>query len=152
MIFAGWGVLEPVHDPEPLPDRLRRLPPPGLAASFFKRGGKPFDRPHSPLDRRNLLSYSEAVIKSFAHKGLERFFYDGSKKGVNPDHARRIGDILDRLDAAVVVQDMAFPGSGLHPLKGDLKGHWAVKVSGNWRVVFRFEDRDAYVVDYRDYH
>ncbi|MBK8869621.1 MAG: type II toxin-antitoxin system RelE/ParE family toxin [Elusimicrobia bacterium] len=92
------------------------------------------------------------MIKSFAHKGLERYFYDGSKRGIRPEHAQKIGDILDRLNASFVVQDMGFPGSGLHPLKGDLKDHWAVKVSGNWRVVFRFDGGNAYVVDYRDYH
>lgn len=60
--------------------------------------------------------------------------------------------ILDRLDAAVQVQDMDYPGSSLHPLKGKLAGRWAVKVSGNWRVIFRFDAGDAYVVDYVDYH
>ena len=57
-----------------------------------------------------------------------------------------------RLNAAAVVGDMDYPGSGLHPLKGDLMGHWAVKVSGNWRLVFRFENGDAFVVDCADYH
>lgn len=92
------------------------------------------------------------MIKIFQHKGLEKLFYDGTKKGVQPRHAQKLEDILDRLDAAVVVSDMKYPGSGLHPLKGKLKGNWAVKVSGNWRVIFRFENGDAYVVDYLDYH
>lgn len=92
------------------------------------------------------------VIKSFRHKGLEKLFHDGTKKGIRPEHAGKLEDILDRLNAAAVVGDMDYPGSGLHPLKGDLIGHWAVKVSGNWRVVFRFENGDAYVVDYADYH
>lgn len=92
------------------------------------------------------------MIKTFDHKGLERFFLDGSKRGINPDHATKLGDILDRLDASADVSDMNYPGAGLHPLKGDLKNHWAVKVSGNWRVVFKFESGNAYVVDYRDYH
>jgi proteic killer suppression protein len=92
------------------------------------------------------------MIKTFVHKGLERFFYDGSKRGIRPEHAQKIGDILDRLNASHVVQDMGFPGSGLHPLKKNFKDHWAVRVSGNWRVVFRFESGNAYVVDYRDYH
>lgn len=60
--------------------------------------------------------------------------------------------MLDRLDNASVVQDMDAPGYALHPLKGDLKGYWSVKVSGNWRLTFRFEDGNAYVVDYQDYH
>jgi toxin HigB-1 len=92
------------------------------------------------------------VIKSFQHKGLERFFYDGDKRGIQAQHTQRIADILDRLDASVVVQDMSFPGSGMHRLKGTLKNHWSVRVSGNQRITFRFEDGNAYVVDYQDYH
>jgi len=92
------------------------------------------------------------MIKSFSHKGLEDFFYAGSLRGIQAKHADRLARILDRLDAAEVVMDMAYPGSALHPLKGDLHGVWSVKVSGNWRIVFRFEDGNAYVVDYLDYH
>jgi proteic killer suppression protein len=92
------------------------------------------------------------VIRSFRHKGLERLFLDGTKKGVLPRHARKLTDILDRLEAAATANDMAYPGSGLHPLKGPLKGNWAVTVSGNWRVTFRFENGDAHAVDYLDYH
>lgn len=92
------------------------------------------------------------MIKSFRHKGLESLFFDGTKKGIQPEHAVRLGDILDRLDAAAEIGDMDYPGAVLHPLKGDLKGHWSVKVSGNWRVTFRFKDGDAYAVDYIDYH
>ena len=86
------------------------------------------------------------------HKGLERFFYDGNKRGIQAQHGQRLADILDRHDASVSVQDMSFPGSGLHRLKGTLKHHWSVRVSGNWRITFRFEDGNAYVVDYQDYH
>ena len=92
------------------------------------------------------------MIKSFQHKGLERFFYDGNKRGIQPDHAQKIADILDRLDASVVIQDMDYPGSNLHRLKGKLKENWSVKVSGNWRITFKFIDGNAYVVDYQDYH
>ena len=92
------------------------------------------------------------MIKNFRHKGLEKLFWDGSKKGVKPDQAQKLTDILDRLDAAAVIGDMDYPGSGLHPLKGGLKGRWSVKVSGNWRATFRFENGDAYEVDYGDYH
>lgn len=60
--------------------------------------------------------------------------------------------MLDRLDNAVEVQDMDAPGYVLHPLKGSLKGYWSVKVSGNWRMTFRFENGNAYVVNYQDYH
>ena len=92
------------------------------------------------------------MIKSFRHKGLEGLFFDGTKKGVQPQHAQKLEDILDRLDAAETIGDMDYPGSNLHPLKGPLKRFWAVKVSGNWRVIFEFENGDAHVVDYVDYH
>lgn len=92
------------------------------------------------------------MITSFAHKGLENLFYDDSKKGIQAIHARKLQDILDRLDAAHEIRDMAYPGSDLHPLKDDLIGFWAVKVSGNWRVIFRFTDGNASDVDYVDYH
>ncbi len=92
------------------------------------------------------------MIKSFAHKGLEKFFTEGSTKGIQAKHKAKLRLILALLDAAQAVQDMNFPGSGFHSLKGDKKDHWAVKVSGNWRIIFRFEDGNAYVVDYLDYH
>ena len=92
------------------------------------------------------------MIKSFKHKGLEKLFYTGSKKGIRPDHAARLERILDRLDAANDVKDMNYPGSFLHQLTGDKKGLYSVKVSGNWRVFFKFADGDAYIVNYDDYH
>ena len=104
------------------------------------------------LARRNPTGYTPAMIVSFTHKGLEDFFYDGSKRGIQPRHAQKLADILDRLNAAHVVQDMRYPGAELHPLKGNLAGYWAVKVSGNWRVIFRFADNNASHVGYVDYH
>ena len=92
------------------------------------------------------------MIKTFSHKGLEDFFYDGTKKGIQVIHAKKLADILDTLNAAEDIIDMNFPGSDLHPLKGKLKGFWAVTVSGNWRVVFRFKEGNVYEVDYIDYH
>ena len=92
------------------------------------------------------------MIKSFEHKGLEAFFYEGSTKGIQPQHADKLRYRLDRLNNAEVISDMDFPGYDLHPLKGDLKGHWAVRVSGNWRMTFRFEGGSAYIVNYHDYH
>lgn len=92
------------------------------------------------------------MIKSFQHKGLEKLFLYGTKKGVQPEHSKKLEAILDRLDAAAAIGDMDYPGSYLHPLKGDLRGRWSVKVSGNWRIIFRFENGDAYVVDYVDCH
>ena len=104
------------------------------------------------LDRRNLLGYSSFMIKTFSHKGLEDFFFDGTKKRIQPKHADRISGILDRLDAATAIGDMNFPGSGLHLLEPKKRGRWSVKVSGNWRITFRFKGGDAYEVDYLDYH
>ena len=92
------------------------------------------------------------MIKSFAHKGLEDYFYEGTTKGIQAKHADKLRYRLDRLNNAGAVNDMDFPGYDLHQLKGKLKGHWSVKVSGNWRLTFRFEDGDAHVVDYQDYH
>jgi len=92
------------------------------------------------------------VIRSFRHKGLQRFFFDGNKKGIQPKHAEKLADILDLLDATSEIKDMNFPGSDLHPMKGDLRGFWSVKVSGNWRIVFRFDNGDVFDVDYVDYH
>lgn len=92
------------------------------------------------------------MIKSFSHKGLQDFFYEGTKKGIQPKHAQRISDILDLLDAAEKIEDMNFPGSGLHSLKGDRKGEWSVKVSGNWRITFKFIEGSAIKVNYEDYH
>ena len=94
----------------------------------------------------------ERMIKSFTHKGLEDFFYEGTTKGIQVKHAERLRNILDLLDYAEAVRDMNFPSSGLHQLKGKSKGIWSVKVSGNWRLTFRFECGNAYVVNYEDYH
>lgn len=92
------------------------------------------------------------MIKSFKHKGLELFFYTGTKKGIKPEHAGKLERILDRLNAANDLKDMNYPGSNLHALSGTLKGQYSVRVSGNWRVIFEFENGDAYIVDYDDYH
>jgi proteic killer suppression protein len=92
------------------------------------------------------------MIKSFKHKGLEDFFYTGKKKSIKPEHADRLERILDRLNSASELLDMNYPGSNLHKLTGDRKGHYAVKVSGNWRLCFEFRKGDVYLVDYNDYH
>jgi proteic killer suppression protein len=92
------------------------------------------------------------MITSFRHKGLEKFFLTGKTSGIRNDHATRLRLILGRLSVSRNPRDMALPGLRLHPLKGDWKGFFAVSVSGNWRVVFRFEAQDAIDVDYLDYH
>ena len=92
------------------------------------------------------------MIKSFSHKGLERFFLTGSKSGIQAKHAPKLRLILARLHASTSPQDMALPGLRLHELTGNRKGSWAVDVSGNWRVTFRFIGADVEVVNYEDYH
>lgn len=91
-------------------------------------------------------------IKSFRHKGLEEFHLTGSKRGIRPEHAAKLADVLDVLNRAATVNDTAYPGSFLHPLKGELDGYWSVRISGNWRLIFRFKAGDIYLVDYVDYH
>ena len=92
------------------------------------------------------------MIQSIKHRGLKRYHERGDASRLNPNHIRRLQLILTALEATATVEDMAFPGSGLHHLRGDLDGFWSVKVSGNWRVIFRFENGDAYDVDYLEYH
>jgi toxin HigB-1 len=92
------------------------------------------------------------MIKSFAHVGLKRFFETGSKAGIQVVHAKRLRAMLTVLSVARGPQDMDINGWRLHKLVGDMKGHWSVAVSGNWRMTFRFTGEDAEVVDYLDYH
>ena len=92
------------------------------------------------------------MIRSFRHKGLKRLYQTGSHQGVRPEHVKRLKLILARLDASQAPRDMGLPGLNLHPLKGFYEGFWAVSVSGNWRIIFRFEDNSAVDVDYLDYH
>lgn len=92
------------------------------------------------------------MIKSFRHKGLKAFFETGSKAGIQAHHASRLRRQLARLEVARVAQDVNLPGWELHPLHGSMVGHFAITVSGNWRVTFRFEGTDVVLVDYMDYH
>lgn len=92
------------------------------------------------------------MIRSIRHKGLKRLHEDDDPRGVIAEHVIRLRDILARLDAARTVKDLDLPGLRLHPLKGELRGFWAVTVRANWRVTFRFADPDAFEVDYVDYH
>lgn len=92
------------------------------------------------------------VIKSIKHKGLRKLFLTGSTAGIVAAHSQKLKDILDLLDAAHDIRDMNFPGPGLHGLKGKYKGYWAVSVSGNWRIIFRFQNAEAFDIDYLDYH
>lgn len=92
------------------------------------------------------------MIRSIKHKGLRRLFLEGTKSGVQPRHAERLSLILSWLGSAVEAKDMDLPGLKLHRLKGTRKDTWSVWVSGNWRVTFSFEGKDAADVDYEDYH
>lgn len=92
------------------------------------------------------------MIRSFIHKGLERFFKTGKTSGIQASHTKRIRLILSNLDQAESADDMDLPGLQLHELKGKRRGVWAVSVSGNWRITFRFIDRDVEIVNYEDYH
>ena len=88
----------------------------------------------------------------FAHKGLQRFYARGDARGLNADYVARIRRLLTTLQDAGSPQDMALPGWRLHRLTGDRQGQWSVRVSGNWRIVFRFVDGVAVDVDLIDYH
>ena len=92
------------------------------------------------------------MIKSFRHKGLKAFFQTGDKSGIQAQHETRLRMQLAKLDAAQSPDDMDLPNWRLHPLKGSLKGHWAVWVDRNWRMTFKFEGNDAVLTNYQDYH
>ena len=92
------------------------------------------------------------MITGFRHKGLKLLYQTGSTKGVNAAHKAKLLSILAALDVAVKPDELALPSYRLHPLKGELKGHWSIWVNGNWRVTFRFEGSDVELIDYQDYH
>ncbi|MEK7990971.1 MAG: type II toxin-antitoxin system RelE/ParE family toxin [Thiotrichaceae bacterium] len=92
------------------------------------------------------------MIKSFKHKGLEKFYKTGNGSGIQATHIKRLKLILSNLDQAEVITDMDLPALRLHKLKGDRQEIWSVSVNGNWRVTFKFEDGDAEIVNYEDYH
>ena len=92
------------------------------------------------------------MIRGFRHKGLQRYFAASERKGIDAKQEARIRRILDRLEAATRPEDMNLPGYKFHGLKGDRKGAYAVSVSGNWRITFRFDGGDAVDVDLEDYH
>lgn len=92
------------------------------------------------------------MIVGVRHKGLEQLYRSGSKKGVQAAHVPKLLRILTALDVAVAPDDLAIPSFRTHELKGDLAGHFSIRVSGNWRVTFRFVGVDVELVDYQDYH
>lgn len=92
------------------------------------------------------------MIRTIRHRGLRRWYEDGDSSKVRADQIKRVSDVLAHLDQAVRVADLDLPGYRLHALRGDLLGMWSVTISGNWRIVFRFEHGDAFEVDLVDYH
>jgi proteic killer suppression protein len=92
------------------------------------------------------------MIHNFRHKGLKQLFESGISAGVNTQHVTRLRRILALLETAETLDDMDLPGLNLHELKGERKGTWSVKVSGNWRVTFKIKQGNAIDVNYEDYH
>lgn len=93
-----------------------------------------------------------SMIKTFKHKGLRLFFEKGDHSGIQVKHRTKLRLQLAALNTAKVIDDMDLPGYGLHPLKGDRKNCWSIIVNGNWRMTFEFNEGDAYIVNYEDYH
>ena len=92
-------------------------------------------------------------IRSIRHRGLRRLYEDGDRRDLPAAQVEKISDILLAIDEAAHAKEVGlFAGWRLHPLKGELKGFWSVTVSGNWRVIFRFEEGDAFDLDFVDYH
>ncbi len=92
------------------------------------------------------------MIKSFIHKGLQKFYENGTTKGIQFAHAKKIKMRLSALDTALIIEDLAIPGFNLHQLKGERADIYSIKVNGNWRITFRFDDGDVEIVNYEDYH
>ena len=92
------------------------------------------------------------MIKSFKHKGLEKFYESGSARGIQSNHAKKLRMQLAALESAHSIDDMDIPGYRLHQLSGDRKGIWTITVNANWRLTFEFEDGNVYILNYEDYH
>ena len=92
------------------------------------------------------------MIKSFKHKGLRLFFEEGNTSGIQPKHIKKLRMQLAAIDTAQVIDDIDLPGFALHTLKGERTGTWSISVNGNWRVTFEFQDGNAYILNYEDYH
>jgi proteic killer suppression protein len=92
------------------------------------------------------------MIKSFKHKGLQLFFETGTLKGIQADHAKKLRMRLIALDTAFMIEDLKLPGFDLHELEGNKKGSWSIKVNGNYRLTFTFENGDVYILNYEGYH
>ncbi len=92
------------------------------------------------------------MIVSFHHKGLRKYYESGSLAGIQPAHGGRLQMQWAALETAHTVDDTNIPGFRLHALKGSEKGRWSIWVNGNWRITFEFENGNAHILDYEDYH
>jgi len=92
------------------------------------------------------------MIKSFKHKGLEKFYESGNTKGIQANHAKKLRMQLAALDTAKTIDDMDIPGYRLHSLTGSRKGTWSITVNANWRLTFEFSEGNVYILNYEDYH
>ncbi|MDZ7725681.1 MAG: type II toxin-antitoxin system RelE/ParE family toxin [candidate division KSB1 bacterium] len=92
------------------------------------------------------------MIKSFKHKGLQKFYETGTTSGIQPAHEKKLRIRLAAFDTAIILDDLDLPGFRLHCLKGKMQKSWAIDVSKNWRITFQFIDGDVYIVNYEDYH
>jgi toxin HigB-1 len=92
------------------------------------------------------------MIKSFKHKGLEKYYESGTTKGIQSIHVKRLRMQLAVLGTALTIEDIDIPGYRLHALKGDRQSIWSISVSGNWRLTFEFNDGNVHILNYEDYH
>lgn len=92
------------------------------------------------------------MIKSFKYKGLKKFFESGNTAGIQNSHAKKLKMQLTAIDTAYVIEDINLPGYQLHLLKGERAGIWSISVNGNWLITFEFNDGNAFILNYEDYH
>lgn len=104
------------------------------------------------IDACSVTQYNHSMIRTFRHKGLKAFYEGRRSAKVDRSHVAKLARVLSALDEATGPHEMDLPAFRLHPLKGRSKGYFSVWISGNWRVIFRFEGVDVLDVDYVDYH
>lgn len=92
------------------------------------------------------------MIQTFKHKALEKLFKENVNKRIPKNLEKKIRIRLEVIDSALMLEDIRLPGYDLHELKGKRKGIWSIRVSGNWRITFKFKDSDAYDLNLEDYH
>jgi toxin HigB-1 len=92
------------------------------------------------------------MIQTFKNKALEKLFKEGNAKGIPKELEKKTRVRLEVIDTATMIDEINIPGYRLHELKGDRQGTWSIKVSGNWRITFTFNDNNAYDIDFEDYH